>query len=393
MLSHKGSRVLTFILIGAALLLCLRAAGPVDKPVISPPYLNPSAYPDLVYHHAFQEGPAVTARAAILIEASTGTILYAKNEHERREQASITKAMTAIVAIERGDLADTVRVSANAARVPGSSLNLSPGQEYKLEELLRATMLRSGNDGATAVAEHIGGSVERFVDLMNRRAATMGLKSTHFANPHGLSAPGHYSTAYDIALMCIWGFRLPKFADIVGCPELWTSSVETGGAKLVYNTNKLLWSLAGADGVKTGTTSKAGHCLAASATRDGLQFIAVVLRSGARFRDAANLLEYGFSTFTRVKAARAGVALGEALVRGGAERSVGLATAKDIDVVVRVDEAPRVSVVIDVPKSPKAPVGAGDRIGWIDVLYEENLITRQQLYAVHGVSKKSMWER
>lgn len=392
MLSQRGSKALTLILIGAALLLCLRLARPVDKLVISPPYFNPSGYPDLVYHHAFHEGPAVTARAAILIEASTGTILYAKNEHERREQASITKAMTAIVAIERGDLADTVRVSASAARVPGSTLNLVPGQEYKLEELLRATMLRSGNDGATAVAEHIGGSVERFVELMNTRAATMGLKNTHFANPHGLSAPGHYSTAYDIALMCIWGFRLPKFADIVGCPELWTSSVETGRAKLVYNTNKLLWSLSGADGVKTGTTSKAGHCLAASATRDGLQFIAVVLRSGARFRDAANLLEYGFSTFARVKAAEAGVAIGEALVRGGADRSVGLATAKDVDVVVRVDEVPRVSVVISVPESLKAPVGTGDRAGWMDVLYEENLITRQQLYAVDDVRRKSMWE-
>jgi D-alanyl-D-alanine carboxypeptidase (penicillin-binding protein 5/6) len=393
LLSERGLKVLALIIVGAALLLCLRSADLVDKPALSPPYLNPSVYPDLVYHHAFCEGPAVTARAAILIEASTGTILYAKNEHERREQASITKAMTAIVAIERADLADTVRVSADAARVPGSTLNLSPGQEYKLEELLRATMLRSGNDGATAVAEHIGGSVERFVDLMNTRAATMGLKNTHFANPHGLSAPGHYSTAYDIALMCIWGFRLPKFADIVGCPELWTSSVETGRTKLVYSTNKLLWSLSGADGVKTGTTSKAGHCLAASATRDGLQFIAVVLRSGARFRDAANLLEYGFSTFTRVKAAEAGVAVGEALVRGGADRTVGLATAKDIDVVVRVDEVPGVSVIISVPESLEAPVCAGDGVGWMDVLYEGNLISRQQLYAVDDVRKKSIWER
>lgn len=373
--------------------VCLRTACPVEAPALSPPYLSPPGRPELIYHRAFREGPAVSARAAILVEASTGIVLYAKNEHERREQASITKAMTAIVAIERGDLADIVRVSPDAAKVPGSTLNLVPGQDYKLEELLRATMLRSGNDGATAVAEHVGGSVEDFVTLMNARAASMGLKNTHFANPHGLSAPGHYSTAYDIALMCMWGLRLPKFADIVGCPELWTSSVESGRAKVVYNTNRLLWGFSGADGIKTGTTSKAGHCLAASATRDGLQFIAVVLRSNARFKDAANLLEYGFSTFTRIRAAEAGVAVGDVLVRRGLDRSVEVATAKDVDVVVRVDEVPGISVEIRVPESPEAPVCPGDRVGWLDVLYQGDLIARQQLYAMKAVDRRPLWAR
>lgn len=346
------------------------------------PYVNPSPYDNLVYHRGHAKGPNVTARAAILVEASTGTILYARNEHEVREPASITKIMTAIVAIERGDLADVVQVSADAARVTGSSLGLAAGQRYKLEELIRATMLRSGNDGATAVAEHVGGSVAEFVELMNARAASMGLKHTHFANPHGLSAPGHYSTAYDIAEMCIWGFRLQKFADIVGCPELWSSPVAGGKPRLAYSTNRLLWSLAGADGVKTGTTSRAGHCLAASATRDGLQFIAVVLRSGARFHDASALLEYGFANFVRVDVAQAGQPVVDALAGPRGRSAVGLATGRNVSVVVRRDEVDALSSQVEVAERLKENVRVGQHAGWLRVFFDDEQLREYPLYTV-----------
>ena len=352
------------------------------------PYVNPSPYDELIYHWKYAEGPNVSARAAILVEASTGTILYARNEHEIREPASITKIMTAIVAIERGDLADIVQVSANAARVGGSSLGLAAGQRYKLEELIRATMLRSGNDGATAVAEHVGGSVARFVEMMNARAASMGLKHTSFANPHGLSAPGHHSTAYDIALMCIWGFRLRKFADIVGCPELWSSPLTGDRPRLAYSTNRLLWSLAGADGVKTGTTSKAGHCLAASATRDGLQFIAVVLRSGARFHDASALLEYGFANFVRVDMAQAGQPVADAFAGRRGAATAGLATARDLCVVVRRDEADELDTRVEVPERLKTNVQAGEHAGWFRVYFDEEEVRAYPLYTVEGPKKR-----
>jgi D-alanyl-D-alanine carboxypeptidase (penicillin-binding protein 5/6) len=359
----------------------------VDAPCATP-YVNPSPYDELVYHRKYAEGPNVSARAAILVEASTGTILYARNEHEIREPASITKIMTAIVAIERGDLADIVKISAGAARVGGSSLGLAAGQRYKLEELIRATMLRSGNDGATAVAEHVGGSVAGFVELMNARAASMGLKHTRFANPHGLSAPGHHSTAYDIALMCVWGFRLRKFADIVGCPELWSSPLAGGQGRLAYNTNRLLWSLAGADGVKTGTTTRAGHCLAASATRDGLQFIAVVLRSGARFHDASALLEYGFANFVRVDMAKAGQPVADALAGPRGAATAGLATARDVSVVVRRDELDQLDAQVIVAERLKAKTKAGKHSGWLRVLFDDEEVGAYPLYTVEGPKKR-----
>jgi D-alanyl-D-alanine carboxypeptidase (penicillin-binding protein 5/6) len=373
--------------IGVIAALVFGLTSTIDTPCVTP-YVNPSPYDELVYHRKYADGPNVSARAAILVEASTGTILYARNEHEIREPASITKIMTAIVAIERGDLADIVQVSANAARVGGSSLGLAAGQRYTLEELIRATMLRSGNDGATAVAEHVGGSVARFVELMNARAASMGLKHTSFANPHGLSAPGHHSTAYDIALMCIWGFRLRKFADIVGCPELWSSPLAGGQPRLAYNTNRLLWSLAGADGVKTGTTTRAGHCLAASATRNGLQFIAVVLRSGARFHDASTLLEYGFANFVRVDVAKAGEPVADALAGRRGAATAGLATARDVSMVVRRDEVDQLDAQVIVAERLKANAKAGRHSGWLRVLFDDEEVGAYPLYTVEGPKKR-----
>lgn len=338
-----------------------------------------------------QHEPSITARAAVLVEANTGTVLFGKNQHEVRELASITKVMTAIVALERGDLADTVTVSRRAAQVPGSSLGLAPGQQLKLEELIRGMMLRSGNDGATAIAEHIGGSVEAFVGLMNARARSMGLRNTRFANPHGLSAPGHYSTAHDIAVMCMRGLAVPKFAQIVGCTELWASQLEgesVKGSTLVYNTNKLLWSYEGADGVKTGTTTAAGHCLAASASRDGLQFISVVLKSSSRFRDSAVLLDYGFNNFKRKDIAEAGEEIACALVDGGATPTVGMATAQTVQVVVRANQEDMLKAVVDCPDKPQAPVRVGQHLGWLRLVQGEEELQAFPLFAMDNVKPK-----
>lgn len=340
-------------------------------------------------------GPSVTAAAAALMEARTGALLFGKNADQRREPASITKVMTAIVALERGNLADTVTVSSRAASVAGSSLGLRAGQQMKLEELIRAMMLRSGNDGATAIAEHIGGSVEQFVAMMNARAKTMGLTGTRFANPHGLSAPGHYTTARDIATMCARGLAMPKFADIVGSTELWSSKLqgdEVVGSSIVYNTNKLLWSYQGADGVKTGTTSAAGHCLAASATRDGLQLIAVVLKSGARFNDAARLLDYGFSNFVRRDIAGAGQQVAAALVDRGVASTVGMAPAAAVQVVIGSAALGQLTTVIDCPARPRAPIWAGQRLGWLRVFIGGDEVEAYPLYATENVrSRWALW--
>ena len=339
--------------------------------------------------------PWVSAAAAVLIEASTGTVLFGRNADQTRDPASITKVMTAIIAIERGDLADVVTVSARAAAVPGSTLGLRAGEQIKLEELIRATMLRSGNDGATAIAEHIGGTVEQFVDMMNARARSMGLTRTRFANPHGLTAPGHYSTARDIARMCAYGLSIPKFAEIVGCTravgheDRWGSSERRDpGAQH----QQAAVELSGADGVKTGTTSAAGHCLAASATRDGLQLIAVVLKSGARFRDAAALLDYGFNNFRRHDIALAGHEVASALVERGVVPSVGLATASTVRAVVRVSEAGRLRTVVDCPARPQAPVRTGQHLGWLRVFVDDEEVEAYPLYATADVGRRwGLW--
>lgn len=364
-------------------------------PAMAPAWMSPQAQASAIVILGDGAGPSVTAAAAVLMEARTGVVLFGKNADQRREPASITKVMTAIVALERGDLADIVTVSSRAASVAGSSLGLRAGQQMKLEELVRATMLRSGNDGATAIAEHIGGSVEQFVAMMNTRARTMGLSGTRFANPHGLSAPGHYTTARDIGAMCARGLAMPKFADIVGSTELWSSKLvgdEVVGSTLVYNTNRLLWSYQGADGVKTGTTSAAGHCLAASATRDGLQLIAVVLKSGARFNDSARLLDYGFQNFVRHDIADAGQEVAAALVSRGVAASVGMAPAGAVHAVVRTAALGQLTTVIDCPERPQAPVLAGQRLGWLRVLVGPDEVEAYPLYATNGVRRRwALW--
>lgn len=360
-------------------------------PVTSDLYYEKPDHEGLIYHHSYATGPRVTADAAILVEAKTGTILYAKNEHQRRAPASTTKIMTALVALERGNLADVVTVSRRAASVGGSSLWLRPGEKITLEELIRGTMVRSGNDGATAIAEHIAGSVSEFVELMNLKAAQIGALNTRFRNPHGLSAVGHYSTAYDLALMCRHGLRNPKFAEIVSTREHWSLDLESMRQRHFQNTNRLLWSFEGADGVKTGTTSEAGYCLAASATRDGMQLIAVVLHSDNRWADAARLLEYGFANFTRLTLVRRGEVVARTEVKNGMEPSVGLVASRDLDVVVSRAEAERVSVTVEVDPAVVAPVRPTMRIGRAAAFFDGEELADVGLFPQRAVPRRTLF--
>jgi D-alanyl-D-alanine carboxypeptidase (penicillin-binding protein 5/6) len=267
------------------------------------PYLVRRIYPPLVFLPKLQKAPPVSAGAAVLIEGRSGAVLYAKNPEIRRAPASTTKIMTAIVTLEKGNLRQIVQVSRRAAVTGGSTLWLKPGDRLVLKELLEGVMLRSGNDGSMAVAEAVAGSVAKFVRLMNLKAKEIGALRTNFRNPHGLRAPSHYTTALDLALITRYGLADRRFANLVKTREAtleWFDDARKIGLK---NTNRLLWSLQGVDGVKTGTTNEAGHCLVASATRDGKQLIAVVLKSCNRWRDCTELLEYGFANFSLVKIA------------------------------------------------------------------------------------------
>ena len=230
---------------------------------------------------------------------------------------------------------------------------------------------------------------------MNARGKTMGLKNTNFMNPHGLTQDGHFSTAYDLAVMCITGLSNEKFADMVSTKEQWYSMLEDGESDWFQNTNKLLWSFAGADGVKTGTTDRAGNCLASSATRDGLQFIAVVLNSPSRWNDSAKLLEYGFSEFTRVDIVDRGESVGSVDVKVSDQETekVDMITGSDFRLVVAKKDLEKLKVEVAVDTDLRAPVGLGDKVGEVGAFIDSEKVGSRALYPVSSVEKKGLLYR
>ena len=244
--------------------------------------------------------PTVNATSAIAIDTVSGRILYEKNAFSRKPMASTTKIMTAIIAVEKCSLDDIVTISKKAAATGGSNINLKENQQIKLKELLYGLMLASGNDAAVAIAEHTAGSVEEFSKLMNEKAIKIGAFNTNFVTPHGLDNDNHYSTAYDMAIIAAYALKNPTIKEIVGTKNKYIHLTDGTGRNL-NNTNALLSSYEGADGVKTGYTSLAGRCLVASATRDNWQVISVVFgepTSKSRISDSINILNYSFNNFT-----------------------------------------------------------------------------------------------
>ncbi|AWP28435.1 D-alanyl-D-alanine carboxypeptidase family protein [Paenibacillus sp. Cedars] len=264
-----------------------------------------------------EKGPANHAQAAALIDVTSGRMLYSKNGDERLRIASLTKIMTAIVAIEHGKLDDRVKISKNAFAKEGSSIFLKLGEEMTLENLLFGLMLRSGNDAATAIAEHVGGTEEGFVMLMNEKAAQLGMTNSHFMNPHGLDHDEHYSSANDMAKLTAYALKNPVFSEIVKTPTKKAPNPNESWDYKWDNKNKMLRFYEGADGVKTGYTKKAFRCLVSSATRNGQQIAAVTLNDGNDWNDHSNMLDYGFAHFPLKKVTEKGQKIqGYTLVTG-----------------------------------------------------------------------------
>lgn len=343
----------------AALLLALTGPGPWLPGAFELAWLPVAPQAAVRTVPDYERGPHTTAHAAILYERSTGTVLYGKDIHERRAPASLTKVMTALVAIERGNMNDVVTVSRNAASIRGSSAHLYPDQKIRMIDLLHGLLLNSGNDAAVAIAEHIAGSVEAFVTLMNERARELGLVNTQFKNPHGLDEPGHYSSAFDLAVLTDTAMHYPLFAEIVAKRE-YTSEHRT-----FRNTNKLLWSMQGVEGVKTGTTGQAGNCLVAAISGEGMQLISVVLGSADRWNDSVRLLQHGFSGFQRLTVVERGAVLAEFDLPSAMQPIVAVAE-RPVAVVVRSDRPAEINVrtVLD---GLRLPVRAGQRIGTVEV--------------------------
>jgi len=267
--------------------------------------------------------PALEAKSAVLMDAATGVMLYGKSPHQQRPVASTTKIMTALVALESCPPDEWVTVSENAPRVEPSILDLKPGERVRMKDLLTALLLKSANDAAVAIAEHVGGSVEAFADTMNARARELGAGNTHFVNPHGLHEPDHFSSAYDLALITREALKHDLFRELVGRKAAEVFRPYTVGEERVRNHNKLLWRSDYVDGVKTGYVAAAGPCVVASATRNGWQLVAVVLDSPDRYGDALALLDWGFTTFDRKVYAEKGDVLDQVRVKRGRKGRVG----------------------------------------------------------------------
>lgn len=264
----------------------------------------------------YSSAPGTHARAYSLIDVTSGRILSNSHGDQKLPIASLTKIMTAIVAIEYGKLEDMVKVGPRAYGKEGSSLYLQLGEEMSLENLLYGLMLRSGNDAATAIAEHVGGSEEGFVHLMNEKVRLLGLHNTHFQNPHGLDAKDHYSSANDLAVITAYALHNPYFKKIVGTPSWKAPNPNNPWDYKWANKNKMLRFYEGADGVKTGFTKIAKRCLVSSATRNGQQLAVVTLNDGDDWSDHRNLLDYGFAHYSLSEVIRKGQAVQDGMVAG-----------------------------------------------------------------------------
>ena len=264
------------------------------------------------------ELPRLSAKSAVLLDASTGRVLYASHAEDKSLIASTTKIMTALVICEAGDLDRTVVIPPEAVGIEGSSMYLKAGEVLSVHELLYGLMLRSGNDAAVALALADSGSISVFAMRMNEKAAVLGLKNTHYANPHGLDSEENYSTALDLARLTRFALQNPDFAQLVS-----TKSV-TIGDRVLTNHNKLLWQYSGAIGVKTGYTRTAGRILVGAAERDGRRLIAVTIADPNDWADHAALLDYGFSQFSERQLVTADSVVGQIPVISGVEDYVNL---------------------------------------------------------------------
>lgn len=332
--------------------------------------------------------PKISAGAAIVLDIESGRILYEKNAYTRHSIASTTKIMTAIVALENGSDDDDVLISKRAAAIGGSTVNLKAGKTYKFKDLMYAMMLRSGNDAAIAIAEHIGGSVELFAEMMNRKAAEIGATNTNFVTPHGLDDPQHYSTPYDLALITQYALKNEKFRNIVGTKN----SVFAGNN--ITNTNEMLGLYPGADGVKTGYTGQAGRCLVTSVTKNNWRIISVVLGCATRTVRAQNsktLLDYAYDSYSNYELLKKGVPVQEINIHKGRAKKITLYPDADITLPLKQEEADKIKAVYNVPDAIEAPVKMDSKIGSVDFILDGKVLATTDLKSSQGIERKDFY--
>lgn len=351
--------------------------------------------------------PALRAEAALLMDIKTGRVLYSKNENERLYPASTTKIITAILALEKGNLSDVVTAT-NEAIDPitreDSHMGIIRGEQLTLEQLVNGMLIYSANDAANCIAVHIGGSLSNFVQMMNDKAKELGAVNTHFANPHGFHNDEHYTTASDLAAIARYAMAIPKFREIVATPiyhipptnKYTTERVLPTTNHLISKNRSTKYYYPAATGIKTGFTSMAGNCLVASAEKDGTEFLTVVLKSPAEngqtysFVDTRALLDYAFTNYKYQKIAFANDVIADSAVYEAKNATrVALTVTDDVGVLlpVNIDLKTAVTKNITLKENIKAPIAAGDALGTVSYSYQGSEIATAELVAANEVKR------
>jgi len=343
---------------------------------------------------------SLTTPSAILAETSTGTIIFEKNADERREVASITKLMTVLLvfeALESGavKLEDHVTVSQNAAAMKGSQALLDANAVYSLKDLLRTTIMASANDSAVALAEYIAGSEENFVRKMNERAAELGMSNTNYVNCTGYPEEGQYTTARDVCTLCC---EVAKHPDYYTYSSVWLDTLTHPGGRVtdLTNTNRLVRFYEGCDGFKTGSTDAAKYCLAATAEKNGMRLVAIVLGtpvSQTRFNEARSMLDYGFASYQRTAVANKGDLLGHSLpVKGGSADTVDLMLGSGLSMLLRTGQMSELQLELALPEFVEAPIAKGDVLGQVRVLLDGQIVAKLNCVAASDVPRPGFIE-
>jgi D-alanyl-D-alanine carboxypeptidase (penicillin-binding protein 5/6) len=333
-----------------------------------------------------RQTPSFYARNAILIEIDSGRVLYEKQAHVRIPMASTTKIMTALLVLEKANLDDIATVSKRAARIGGSTMNLELGEQISVLALMYGLMLRSGNDAAIALAEHIAGSVEEFCELMNQKARELGAYNTSFVSPHGLDHHNHYTTAADLALITKEAMKNDLFRKIIA-----TKTITIDGHTM-SNTNNLLYANNGIDGVKTGYTSKAGRCIVITAERNGMRIIGVILgcnTTNQRTTDALKMTEFAYDNYQIYTLYKENSSLGKTRVEKGKKSYVNLVLKEDVCLPLTEEEYDKLNYEVNYEKSTKKTVHKDDILGELVIKCEDDVLYSCYLYAESTCKKKN----
>lgn len=342
---------------------------------------------------------ASNAKSAIIMEPTTGKVIFEKNSNERLEPASMTKIMTLLLTFEAIDngkisLDDMVTISKRAADMGGSQMFLEAGSNIRLEEIIKGVSIASANDGAIALAEYIGGSVENFVDMMNKKAEDLGLSNTHFINPHGLHADNHYSSAYDMAIMASNLINHEKILNFTSIYEDYFNKPD-GSRTWLVNTNKLVRFFKGVDGLKTGYTKEAGYCLTATAKKNNVRYITVVMgepSSDIRSSETTNMLNYAFNSFKLNTILDKNQELGNIYIDKSKQKTAKIVVKNPVtELISKEKEAPSYTYNLKVGKLT-APLKASTKVGTVEILDNEGLIVREEDVTIsYDIEKSNLW--